>query len=251
MEIFREEAVWDNMWPIANFQQAYSKKEGLCKYVVLADGTSEPNSTALMVVRMFLQKETKENKYIMGIRFYSFGDLATLDIISLDLPFHRNIIAEHAKKFGWESPIANLDNSHTIPFAFVGGFIEPGPIFVGSSGDYGNNFFGYNSNDVVKSAVSMINGETHIPDQFFEFMLNFMKNHRLKHDFYEKIYQDLLDHAAAERLHPQHLGSLVTMKALDRAILDGTDFIQALVEETTSGLGRIMFLSNVAKSMKK
>lgn len=251
MNIFKEEAIWESMWPIVDFKRTYGREDGVCKYVMLADGTGQPDSTALMVVRMFIQKETKANKYVMGTRFYSFGDLATLDIISLDFPFHREIIAEHTKRFGWASPVVNADIYHSIPFAFVGGFIEPKLVFVGSSGDYGDNFFGWSSNDVVNSAVAMIRGESNAPDKFFEFMLTFMKQHKLQRDFYEKLYQGLLDHLPDKKLHPQHLGSLVTMKALDRALVDGTDFIQALVEETTDGLGRVIFLANVVKGMEK
>lgn len=85
-----------------------------------------------------------------------------------------------------------MDNPHSIPFAFVGGFIESELIFLDSSGDYGNNFFSWNSNDVVNSAVAIIKGESDVPDRFFEFMLNFMKQHKRKRDFYEKLYQGLL-----------------------------------------------------------
>lgn len=41
------------------------------------------------------------------------------------------------------------------------------------------------------------------------------------------------------------------MKALDRYVVDGTNYIQALVEEITTGLGRIIFLENVVKGMRK
>ena len=251
--IFHEEARWEHMGPIQDFKKVYGNLDGLCRYVILTED-SDPRSPVLVFVRVFLQKETRAKKYVMGTRFYHFGDIATLDIISLDHPLHKDIIAQHTESFGWPSPAENFDNSCNTPFAFVGGFVDPDLTFVGSSGDYGDNFFGWSSNDVARSAMAMINGEgeSNKPDQFFSFMLSFMNKHKRHRNFYEKFYEELLAHlSAGKRLHPQHLGSLVTMKACDRSAVERISFLQTWVEEASGGLGRLMLLHNVAKHIKE
>lgn len=252
MQIFHEDKYWEDFPVISNFRQVYNDKTGTLKYAILSDGDGNPNSTALMVIRMFIEEKTKTHKYVMGTRFFSFGDMAVLDVISLDLPNHRDIIAEHARRFGFVLPEkSGGDQSHTFPWAFVGGFVD-GLKFTGSSGDFGDNFFGWSSNDVTNSTIGLINEKNKRPDDFFVNMLTFMKLHKIKRNFYEGLYAFLLDHApAGKSLHPQHLGALLTMKVLDRVILDKVNYIQALVEEVSDGLGKSIMMENVIKSMKK
>ncbi len=46
-------------------------------------------------------------KFIIAIRFYSFGDIASVDVVSIPLGYHKNIFADHMKNLNWKHGAAS------------------------------------------------------------------------------------------------------------------------------------------------
>ncbi len=260
VQIFSADSFWDDFWPVADFRQAYANKTGSFKYALLALGNGNPDKTGLIIVRLFIEAlKADEQKFVLGLRFYSYGDLASLDIISLNLSYHRDIIMEHAQRMNWSLvdnvPDSNkFTESHVIPMAFAGGWLDKNGKFFATSTDYGNKLFIWNSNELAMSAAKIVNsGEIAEVHPGLVDLLDFMRKNKNNSYFYERFYSHIINTAVSQyiQIHPQQLGALVAMKVFDRVLRESINPIHAFVEESATGLGREMILRGVAAKFQK
>jgi len=258
-------------WPVSSFMEAYKRDNHLtgCVAATLSLDPENPNKTALVFLRTCIEnskrlKKGKSQKYVLALKFYNFGDLATLDVISLDKSFHRDVAYEHLKRMGW--PLSESDSvsrfKETVqsPFIFVGGSLDvsnEGVVrFFGKSGDYGNKISSVEIHAICKYVVSAcglrkegdLAGET-----FINNLLKFMLRFKRKSDFYEKFYQDVLTNAPSldQVFTTQQLGALMMMKVADRTIGEEGDRLQIMTEEVVDGFGKFVTVAGVAEQIKR
>jgi hypothetical protein len=214
----KEEVVWKDMWPLESFEKfcnsyrnSYDKSDH--NFVLITD--SDINEVKVdkisALIRIYIKKNVERQKYILALRFYSFGEFATVDIISTDWDNHAEIIEGYSRCMepGW------YQINNTPPFICVGGFMQPDQTFVGKSVGYGNNCFGWSSNDIANSALSMTQPKYDVPNDFFEFILGFMKKHKQQPGFYEKTYREMVKRSPNDSHNQSHLSSLLSMQDWD------------------------------------
>lgn len=263
-----------SFWPIASFNEVYKKEPALtaCSIANITSDPGNPDKTTLIIFRVFIEKgkqAVQGQKYVLGLKFYNFGTLATLDLISLDRPYHKEIAYEHLKRMGWPSIDEQLGrqvdyfNETTLaPFLFVGGHlvVDSGNKieFSGASMDYGNSVFFSDSNSICKfmtqSSGLLITrtGDAEPGKAFAQRLLDFMLIKKGQNDFYEQFVQEILS-SSSELINftPQQLGSLFMMKVLDRTINEEKNMLQLMVEETVEGFGRYVMVAGVAEKIKR
>ena len=263
----------EELWPIKLFTQAYSD-QGIkgCSMVSIGDESGNPDKIALIANRVFIQnsaKAQKDQKYIVGISFYGMGDMATIDVISLDKDFHKEICFEHLKRLGWSSfdeitgkLVDELQETSRSQFLFVGGHLKiTGDTivdFTGSSGDYGSTILFSDSNSIAAFAASTCGiqigqGDIEKGKTFYQELLELMLQFKLKPDFYERLVQASLDKTPEHQktFTPQHIGALIAMKVIDRSQIEDKDPVMLMMEEMfAGGLSRYIMLSGVVKHIK-
>ncbi len=260
----------DGLWPVDVFKKAYQKESNIqaCNLISYYD-ESDLSKAAIIITRVFIEKSLRVRegqKYIIGIRFYSFGDLATIDIISLDKDYHREICCEHLRKMNWplwndsmEQKIGDYNETFLAPFLFVGGHLKLDDNNLenfGSSGDYGDKIFFTDSNSVFNYLLSIaglksFSEKDDSGKNFIKKILEIMYKHKLKKSFYENLIKDI--YFGTEKnstLNSQQINSLVTMKVLDRYLLGGGDFLKIRIEELGGGIGQAVMLSSIAQKIK-
>lgn len=89
-----------------DFNSAYDCSGSYLRYTAIAEGSNDdpgnPDKTALILLRSFIEESSaSQQKYIAALRFYNFGEMATLDIVSTQQPYHMEIFISHAKNVGW------------------------------------------------------------------------------------------------------------------------------------------------------
>ena len=265
MEILEGVEIVD-CWPIQSFRDAYQDlaKRNItrCFAIAKGDGSDNPDGTSLLFVRLFIEngeRAKKDQKYIVGLRFYSFGDMATIDIISLDKPNHRDIVKEHAKRMNWLLPgltgVDAFQEAYSMPIFAVGAHLqviaEGELVSFDNSGDFGNNLLGIDVNEVVKQ-VAFLCGlnktESEQGENLLGGVLDFMLQNKKKQDFYEL----LVEHYISGKPTGQNFGSLLTMKVFDRSLEEGSDdLMKLLVEELTDGFAKRCLLIGAVNRMKK
>lgn len=257
-----------NFWPIESFNEKYSE-EGI-KFCSIASAfdIKNPEKTSLIIFRTFIQngeKAKKGQKYIIGIRFYSFGDIATIDLISLEKGFHREICYEHLKRMNFllqeecmGGKVNHYNETIKVPFAFVGGhlkvldnnFVE----FHGDSGDYGGKIMFSDSNSLANYMLfptGKSSGEKDSGENLVHYLLRFMYNNKLKREFYRDLVADLYSREEDIKITSQNIGALITMKVMDRYILGEGDILQLMVDEISEGLARDIMIFGAAKMINK
>ncbi len=269
LEVINDPSTLDTAWPVTAFNEAYPEP-GLKGCAIVSDGdlSGDPGKTSLVTLRTFIENgdraKTGGQKYVAGIRFYSFGDMATLDVISLDKGYHKNIAVEHLKRMNWPTFGSgdDFEKTYQAPFVFVGGFLktnEDKAGFSGESSDMGKNIFLGNGNDIAAYAASTCGIEVNDGDKtqgeiFVKELLQFMKENKMKPDFYEQfmnfVYSKNPEPELRKSFTGQHLGGLIAMKAADRAIAENKDMTQMVVEEMTGGLGKYALVAGVAAHIK-
>ncbi len=255
MDILKDEALFHNFeqpYPLQEFPKAIRG----CVALTEGDATANPNKTGLIALRVFVEQSFRaqtDQKFVVGIRFYGFGDMATIDVVSLDRENHREIAYEHAARMGWlltEDKRDQFAATYGVPLMYSGGHLKTpteGVVeFFGSSGDYGHPLLGSDAVSLASFAISVC-GLTKAKaeaEPFFTELLSFLQEHKLKSRFYE----NLVDMLFKKGVQPtgQHLGALVSMKANDRATKEQKSLIQVLTEEITGGLAGHCLVSGVA-----
>lgn len=255
------------------FQEAYPASLGItgCAFAVGDDALEEVDAISLVVLRVFIENSRRlregTQKYVVGIRFSNFGDMATIDVISLDKPNHRDIALEHCRRMGYhvhEGKLGAFEQTYQLPFLFVGGFLnltEDGDVvFHGASQDYGSDVILGNANEIATSVASLCEiqvgkADTTVGQTFLERVLELMKEYKMSPMFYEALVDHVFRGNTARDYQKafigQHLGALMTMKAIDRVLAEGGDFLQKMVEEVAGGgLSRHVLLSSVMAQQK-
>jgi hypothetical protein len=253
-------------WITASFEKAYEDKRGFCGTALLIeeDEKGDPNKTGILALRAFIEGGYKtEQKYVLGLRIFSFGDMATIDIVSLsqkDYPNHRDIIEAHMNKLEWNIFISLLQStrdkltaSYGFPMAFSGGFVDKNLRFKGESADYGSNLFGWDGNEIATSILSIVKGSSEVHPFLHDIAL-FMKEKKMQKDFYEKLYEFLLDITpdTNQPVTGQQISALLMMKAIDRSLEEKRDLIQMITEEMTDpeGLGKVAMILGILHRLK-
>jgi hypothetical protein len=263
-----------DFWPVSEFLEKYNE-DGLkaCAVISLTDQPGNADRTAVVTVRMFLEngaRAAQDQKFITAIRFYSFGDMATIDLISLDKPWHRDICYEHIKRFeviafdGLQMRSADAFSESTrAPFLFVGGHmkIEDGKKvhFTGESGDYGTNTLFTDGNSLAAYIASVCGVEVGTGDAlkgegFVKDVLEIMLEHKTKKDFYETLVEEVTDKTRSNVIPftAQQIGGLIMMKVLDRNIAEDGDLFKILVHEVSGGgLARAITVNGVVKRIRE
>lgn len=253
----------ENSWPFESFKEAYQdmaiKSISKCFAIVKGDGSTDPDKTALVFIRLFIEKGFKarrDQKYIAGLRFYGFGDMATLDIISLSEQNHRDIAREHAKRLDWlisglrsHKTVSELYN---IPILITGAHLKVNKddaiTTFGNSGDFGNHIFGTNINKLVDYVLSYSLEGSKLGNSFMEEILSFMIKNKRKQDFYEKLIKHYIMTMMSRKVG-QNIGSLLTMKVMDRALKEGKNPSQLVIEELEGFVQEVM-ATYVSQKMK-
>ncbi len=261
IQLIRELEGLENFWPIALFNRAYSQNNSL-RQIVLATLSSQlgnPDKTSLLIFRSFIKKGEKakeDQKYILALRFYNFGDMATLDLISLNLGFHRQIACEHIEKMNWsfvDQQADEFDKTIQTPFLLVGGhlrLVDEKIIFSKTSQDYGNSLFLSDSNAVAEYFLG--HDQSGQGENFVQQLSEFMLANKQRPDFYEQFFSKMLINFSNQgHFNSQQINSLLTMKVLDRIINEKKEPLGLLTEETTRGFGRYVMLASVADKLKR
>ncbi len=257
-----------HLWPIKDFNEVYSE-EGIKSLVVATFFDAEfPDKTGMIIFRTFIEKSErarKDQKYIIGLRFYTFGNFATIDLISLDKEFHREICYEHLKKMNfpmWGAYLEEVDyysETTRAPFVFAGGHLkiseDDSVEFFGDSGDYSGKLLLSDCNSLARyiASVSGIESskEAESGKAFVKHLLEFMFENKLKREFYQNFVADLYLQKEEVSLNSQNIGALIAMKVIDRLTMnEGNDFIGLMVEEITDGLPREIMLHSMARRIR-
>jgi len=207
-------------------------------------------------------------KYIVGINFYGKGDMVTIDVISLDMGFHKDICFEHLTRSGWPSfssvtneKVDKLGETDRSPLLFVGGHLkvlEGNKVnFHGESSDYGSNILYSDGNAIAAYVASVCSvdvgqGDVKKGDEFIKELLEFLLKNKLKPDFYELLVEHTLDKTPQRKsFTSQHIGALMAMKVIDRSREENADPVQIMIEEVCGGgLARHFMLASVVKRLK-
>ncbi len=261
MEIIREKGFIEGFWAIDEFLNAYQQEaeDGLvaCALAVEGDGNGNPDETAIAVLRVAIQKSARalsDQKFVVGVSFYGFGDMMTIDVVSFDEDFHRDNIYEHAKRLNCVMPhtaaINKFDLSYHVPFIYGGAHLQVKDDDIETSGtsqDFGNRIF---TSDAVALADFTIkacglpsSADTSSGEAYVQSLLDFMKANKLQPDFYEQLIEDQASKGA--RFTSQHFGGLLAIKASDRVKKGEGDILQILVEELADGITRTFMIASL------
>ncbi len=268
IDVTREDQGMANIWPLSNFNQAYDEKDGVRKVVMLSLSSQygNPDKTAVLIFRLFIEnsERLKEGqKYVLALRFYNFGDLVTLDLISLNKAYHRNMASEHILKMNWP-PIQegsdDLERVYHSPFLFVGAFVQlkdESFIFSSKSQDYGSSVFFADCNEIATYLSSLCNlAVSNDKDKvegknFLDKILQFILKNKGQNNFYEKFVTNILENQkGAEGFSSQQISSLLYMKAIDRSLKEKKPFFQIIVDEMSGGFSRNLMLQSITKRLR-
>lgn len=268
--VFQGVSVSEDLWTVNSFNTVYPETNALkgCAVAALAtDSSGNPDTTAIVTLRTFIENGDRaktDQKYVVGIRFYGMGDMASIDVISLDKSYHKYIAYEHLKRLQWpmlseqsRQPVNELDETGRAPFVVVGGHLKvdtDGNVsFSGASGDYGDAIFFSDSNAIAAYVASIcgidvIEGDKEKGAAFVSDLLEIMLKYKPKPDFYERMVGEIYQRRSDPNriFTSQHIGALITMKAPDRAISEDKHMLQTMIDEVTGGLGRYFLVANVA-----
>ena len=108
-----------------------------------------------LIIRNFIDtnKIWENQKYIIAVRFYN-SNYISVDLISMPLEWHKNIVYEHLIKCSWRTKeVDHYEASKDSPYLICGGVLrfckEKRAIKInGGSGDYGGEIFGYQARDI-------------------------------------------------------------------------------------------------------
>ncbi len=269
-----KETSHDELFPVMEvFKKAYADKVGMCKFAIATFTPPSPviptaDKMGIAAFRIFIEKSQRaktDQKFVVGINFSNFGDMAMIDIVSLDEGFHKDICFEHLTRMKWVMlnewglTVDKLDETSRVPFAYVGSHLkitEEGAVALsGTSGDYGDNIFFSDANSIAAYAlaacdISLVEGDIKEGGRFVKDILEIMVKHKLKKDFYEKLIDEISAKNPGRKFTSQHIGALLAMKTNDRVIAGG-DLFSVLTEEMTSGIMRYVHLSNVVQQIQQ
>jgi len=231
-------------------------------------------NTGLIHVRALLgdvnEKKSSVNKYVLLQSYYNQGDLSTIDLVKLPKKMHQEIAEEYLTKILKPElsheflPHKSKNLSKNLSRFLIGGGyakIKNDSIsFEGSSGDFGNHYSPHSVNDISAYLIDQAGLYNKIKStnkekgrEYIERVLDTMANYKHKKEFYSKLVDLYVKENVREDIsvHPHILASLAMMKAYDRAKNKGISLLQAIIEETTDGIGREIMMAGLAERLKK
>ena len=226
------------------------------EYIYLSsDNKTNPDEVGLIIANILLVPGKEKQKFIYLQRFNNFGDLSDIHIVSLPHGYHRDILKEYNSNV-LRIPEIFFD-SDIIHYIVSGGYIDfsdkPHRVY-SSSGDFGGKISKYKTTDITAFLLNEAFGNMFSSEniregkEYIENMINFMEEHKLNKDFYERLIDFYYNQGSMLK---QHFLAIMTMKCLDRVINEDGDLLSALVEETTKGIGRYILLKGVEYNLKK
>ena len=232
------------------FENFYNNKVGDKIGIVIATEDNNPDTMGLCMGRIFIEKSAKlttDQKFILAITTYGFGDICLVDIISLDKGFHREMVKEHTLCMTGETLTL-------IPFIMAGGHIsqvENKINVFGSSGDFGNDIVSQNAVDIASYILHECGFEIESPtekgEEFFEKFTAFLSANKLSKDFYNRF-------ASSEFIKTNftstQLEGLLYLAARDRASTENISMIEATIAEMAGGAPRTYFVNKVAEKIR-
>ncbi len=271
-QIMNDPSELKGFWPVDVFNKMYREQPSIkgCAIASLFDD-QDLEKVAVVLMRTFIEngdRAKEDQKYVVGIHFSSFGDMAIIDVISHDKEYHKEICYDHIKRMGWPSfneemnrPVNYFDETTRAPFMLTGGHLKTKKrkvSFFGTSGDYGDKILFSDSNSIAAyaafaSGIELGLGEKEIGESFVKEILQIMYNHKLKVSFYEELVKDIFQRSSDENiaLTSQHIGALVTMKIADRMISEEKDMLSVTVDEVFGGgIGRAVMLASLARKLR-
>lgn len=241
----------ESFWPVSDFNESYPDKGAIRKsaLISLSDKTSS-DQTSLVLGRVFIEKSDRikrRQNYLVGLRFYSLGELVTIDVISVNKGFHREICHEHLQRMKWPSwsrklnqPVDYFDNTTYAPFLFSGGclqFKDDKISFIEGSDNFGKGVFFPSANSLAAYISSLagikVAGDKSLGENFVKNILQITHQYKGRENFYEELVQNTFRQNSTMSVSPssQYLGSLLTMRVLDRSILEGENMLSIMTEE--------------------
>jgi len=230
---------------------------------------AEPEKMPLLLARIALVSPNKklDQKYVLLQTYFDNGYLSTIDIASMPLGYHREIITKYMQRILTSElsrqPDFLFDESRAgSRYLTGGGWLEAEDKkarLSGSSGDFGDQISIHSSNDIASYLLAEsglfdnVEGDKESGRKYIERCLDVMSKHKLTEEFYSA----LVDMYELENIrHDRHvsghiLGSLHMMKSIDKAYNEGKNIISVLVEEMTEGIGREMLIRGVAENIRK
>ncbi len=256
-----------SLWPIEVFNDAYNEEGIKASSIANIFDSAFPERTGVIVFRTFIQKSERaktDQKYVIGLRFYDFGNFATIDLISLDEDFHREICFEHLKKMNfpmWGEYLEEVDyysETTRAPFIFAGGHLkiseDDSVEFFGDSGDYSGKLLLSDCNSLARYIASVSNVESdkevESGKDFVKYLLEFMFENKLKREFYQNFVANLYLQKEEVSLNSQNIGALITMKVIDRQIRENGSISRIMVEEYSGGLARDIIVHSTASKIR-
>lgn len=239
----------ESFWPVSDFNESYPDKGAIRKSALISKTSSD--QTSLVLGRVFIEKSDRikrRQNYLVGLRFYSLGELVTIDVISVNKGFHREICHEHLQRMEWPSwsrklnqPVDYFDNTTYAPFLFSGGCLQlkdDNKInFIEGSDSFGKGVFFPSANSLAAYISSLagikVAGDKSLGENFVKNILQITHQYKGRENFYQELVQNTFRHNSTMSVSPssQYLGSLLTMKALDRSILGGENMAFIMTEE--------------------
>lgn len=226
-----------------------------CAAAFGADASGKHEQCA-MIFRIIIEKgplRSVRQKYGVFVRFYAFGETATVDIVSMDREHHREIAEEHLRRMRWDDygeglgqSAGFLDATESLPFLTAGGHLATDgskAAFYGSDDGYGDRFFFTDADALAACAAAacgmMIDrGNIQAGGAFIRETLEFMCEHGGKDDFYEQLVDRVLARTKGGT-HPftaERAGAILIMKVLDRDLAEKKPKRIIMREEVKSGL---------------
>ena len=242
----------ENLWPVSNFNESYPDKGAIRKSALISlSDRANSDQVSLALGRVFIEKSDRikrRQNYLVGLRFYSLGELVTVDVISVNKEFHREICHEHLQRMKWPSwsrklnqPVDYFDNTTYAPFLFSGGCLQlkdDNKInFIEGSDSFGKGVFFPSANSLAAYISSLVGikvaGDKSLGENFVRNILQITHQHKGRENFYEELVQNTFQQNSVMSASPssQYLGSFLTMKALDRSIFEGENMLSIMTEE--------------------
>lgn len=237
----------NQQWTSSQFTEAYS---GPYTGTAIAINGHDPEK-GLITLRSYIENTEKlqkgSQKFIIAIRFYSFGEMASIDVISLPLGNHKNIFSKHIKNMNWNfapDGFNDGDKNYHAPYICIGGHmsldIDGNLKPHGTSMDYGNDFCGSIAEDIAAyvlraCGLDVASGDVEKGAECIHNLMDLMESHKQQSHFYERFIDQRIDLIGTAKIHPQTISALTYMKAWDTSLAQNINLMTALIREISGG----------------
>lgn len=210
------------------------------KYVVASfSGEDKSNNKDCSIfLRCLIEKDVgaeSKHQYIIGLRFYHFGSVATVDFISFSEDYDE-IYSKYHTAMGWPILTARVTTCNLFgwgkketvsPFLSETGYLQIKKDYELLSGVHNRILF-FNASDLAHIVLSLNEIVSPVKKMGYDpiqRMLELMYDLSGNEDFYKKVVEEtyLYTLFGYRPLSDRHLGSILMMKSLDRLTEDGKE----------------------------